>query len=60
MKETLLILLSVITLGYTVPLAIAFIARKDNRWAIAAFNLFLGWTFLGWILALVWALTKDK
>lgn len=22
-------------------------------------NLFLGWTFVGWVIALVWALSKD-
>jgi len=27
--------------------------------AIFALNLFLGWTFLGWVAALVWSLTGD-
>lgn len=30
-----------------------------NRRAIFALNLLLGWTFIGWALALVWALTDD-
>lgn len=33
--------------------------KKRNANAIFAFNLLLGWTFLGWVAALVWALTKD-
>jgi hypothetical protein len=33
--------------------------RKRNAMAIFAFNLLLGWTFLGWVAALIWALTKD-
>ena len=33
---------------------------KNNKWAIFVFNLFLGWTFIGWVIALVWALTKDN
>ena len=33
--------------------------RKTDAVAIFVFNLFLGWTFLGWVLALVWACTKD-
>jgi hypothetical protein len=33
--------------------------RKRNSDAIWALNLFLGWTLLGWIAALVWALTKE-
>ncbi|MCH7575029.1 MAG: superinfection immunity protein [Candidatus Marinimicrobia bacterium] len=33
---------------------------KTNFVAIFVLNLFLGWTVLGWVAALVWALTKDK
>jgi hypothetical protein len=33
--------------------------RKRNAGAIFALNLLLGWTLLGWVVALVWALTKD-
>jgi hypothetical protein len=34
--------------------------HKTNIVAIFVFNLFLGWTFLGWVLALVWACTEDS
>lgn len=34
-------------------------AKKRNAGAIFALNLLLGWTLLGWIAALVWALTQD-
>jgi cation transport ATPase len=34
--------------------------HKANALAIFVFNFFLGWTFLGWVLALVWACTKDS
>ena len=34
--------------------------RRDNRGAIFALNLFLGWTVIGWVAALVWALTVDR
>lgn len=33
--------------------------HKANAGAIFALNLFLGWTFIGWVVALVWALTVD-
>ena len=32
--------------------------KKDAK-AIFALNLLLGWTVIGWVAALVWALTKD-
>ncbi len=39
----------------------AYIAREKRNWkAILALNFLLGWTVLGWIIALVWALTKDS
>jgi hypothetical protein len=33
--------------------------EKDNAVAIFVLNLLLGWTIIGWIVALVWALTVD-
>jgi Superinfection immunity protein len=33
--------------------------RKRNATAIFALNLLLGWTFIGWVSALVWALMVD-
>jgi Superinfection immunity protein/zinc-ribbon domain len=38
----------------------AFLARnKSNFTAILLVNIFAGWTFIGWIIALVWALSPD-
>lgn len=33
--------------------------QKKNSNAIFALNLLLGWTLIGWVVSLVWALTKD-
>ena len=33
--------------------------RKRNAGAIFALNLLLGWTLIGWVAALVWALTVE-
>ena len=34
--------------------------HKANATAILVLNIFLGWTFVGWVVALVWAFTKDS
>lgn len=33
--------------------------RHKNSTSIIILNLFLGWTFIGWVVALVWATKKD-
>ncbi|HTQ87464.1 MAG TPA: superinfection immunity protein [Candidatus Solibacter sp.] len=43
---------------YFIPTLVA--RRKRNSAAIFVLNLFLGWTLVGWVVALVWALTKDS
>src|SRR5579871_4517292 len=38
----------------------SFLARdRRNFAAIFVFNFFLGWTFIGWIIALIWAVTAE-
>ena len=39
------------------PAVIGFVRDHPSKWAILVLNLFLGWTFIGWIVALVWSLT---
>lgn len=34
--------------------------KKKNASAIFVLNLFLGWTFIGWIVALIWAVTYEE
>lgn len=34
--------------------------KKNNFNAIFILNLLLGWTLIGWVVALVWASTKEK
>jgi hypothetical protein len=40
---------------YLLPLIIAGCRRHRNVGAVAVLNVLLGWTFLGWVIALVWA-----
>jgi hypothetical protein len=45
---------------YFAPALSANLGNHRNRVAIFVFNLFLGWTILGWILALVWSFTNNR
>ncbi|MDR3547700.1 MAG: superinfection immunity protein [Candidatus Pacebacteria bacterium] len=56
MAVTILILIAL----YFLPSIIGFARHKRNGGAIFALNLFLGWTCVGWVVSLVWALTKDE
>jgi|SRR5882672_8736143 len=42
---------------YFVPSIVAYARGHHNRLAILVLNMFLGWSFLGWVVALVWAAT---
>lgn len=44
---------------FSVPILVAWARRHRNAAAITALTLLVGWTFLGWVAALVWALTDD-
>ena len=45
---------------YFLPSVIAMIRRHNNFLSILALNFFLGWSVLGWLGALVWALVNPK
>lgn len=46
-------------LMYFLPSVIASSREHKNKPAIVVLNLFLGWTGLGWIVALIWAFTDN-
>lgn len=46
---------AVITLGYMLPWAAAATRGRSNQAAIGLLNFFLGWSLVGWIVALVLA-----
>ncbi|MCL2679018.1 MAG: superinfection immunity protein [Dehalococcoidia bacterium] len=43
---------------YFLPSIIAISRRHRNAAAIVLVNLFLGWSGVGWIITLIWSLTK--
>ena len=59
--EAALLFLGILFLAlYFLPATIASARGHHNRLAIWVLNLFLGWTALGWIAALVWAFTAVR
>jgi hypothetical protein len=58
-RVILAVLLGVCSVGYLLPTTIAIIRKRTNSVAIFVLNLFLGWTLIGWVVALVWAVATD-
>lgn len=48
-------IVTVLTFGYMLPWAIAATRHKSNSGSIALINLLLGWTLIGWVVALIMA-----
>ena len=53
------IIVAVLTAGYMLPWAIA-VVRDVRHWSVFWVNLLLGWTIVGWIIALVMALRAQR
>ncbi|AGG58308.1 hypothetical protein VPDG_00147 [Vibrio phage henriette 12B8] len=45
---------------YFLPAIVALVRNHKNCVAIIILNVFLGWTFLGWVVSLVWSFTSNK
>lgn len=59
----LLLVLLLLVLGfgfYFLPAIVAFYRGHHNKMAILVLNLLLGWTFLGWVGALIWSFMQVK
>ena len=44
---------------YFVPVVIAYVRRHNSSLAITVLTVVLGWTFAGWLAALLWSLNSD-
>jgi len=56
-----IVLLLSLVLGLGIYFLPTFVGRgKRNLGAIFALNLLLGWTLVGWVVALVWAMTHEE
>lgn len=58
MSNTEALILCLVVVGYFLPATVAGVRRHRNATAILVLNLFLGWTFIGWVGALVWSFTN--
>lgn len=53
-------IVTVLSIGYMLPWAIAASRGKSNSWAVGLVNFLLGWTLIGWVAALVMACTSHQ
>ena len=44
---------------YVLPIIIAVVRRSRSLVGIILVNILLGWTFIGWVVALVWSLVGE-
>ena len=54
-----IIILIIILFIYLMPALVADSRRHKNTNSIAVLNLFLGWTFIFWVICLAWALSDN-
>lgn len=54
------IYLTVALIIYFIPMVVAYHRHHHQAGAITVLNLLLGWTFIGWVAALVWASTAVR
>ena len=53
-------LIALIALGtYLLPSIIGRVRGHRNERALLAFNVFAGWTIIGWVVALVWSIYNE-
>lgn len=53
-------LIVVIVLAYFLPTVIAFVRGVPNKGSVLVLNLFLGWTLVGWVVALAMAARSNQ
>jgi len=56
----IVVVLLVVAAIYFLPTVVAAARHKHNTMAIFLLNLFLGWSGIAWVMALVWAAMVDR
>lgn len=54
------IIVAIVSAGYMLPWAIAAVRGNRNAWSVFWVNLLLGWTVVGWIIALVMSIREHR
>jgi RsiW-degrading membrane proteinase PrsW (M82 family) len=54
------VIIALMIAAYFIPSFVASGRGHQNTAAIVVMNIFLGWTFLGWVVALIWAFTEVR
>lgn len=55
----LLFFVGLVIFVYLLPSFVALQRKHVNTTAIGVLNILVGWSFIGWVAALVWALVKS-
>lgn len=56
---TALLLCLILAIPYLIPSLIANARRHRNANSIFVFNIFFGWSILGWVVALMWSVSGN-
>jgi T4 superinfection immunity protein len=51
--------LAILFVPYWIPTIVAFVRKHPSRFGVFAVNFFFGWTFVGWVVSLAWALSDN-
>lgn len=54
------LLMILVVIVYFFPSIVAEMRRHHNAAAITMTNLLFGWTFIGWAVSMIWALTDTR
>jgi hypothetical protein len=49
-----------LVIAYFAPFLFSLIRGHNDKLAIFLLNLLLGWTLLGWVIALIWSATSNR
>ena len=57
---SIILLIAVAAGFYFIPTIVAAAKKSKRASAVAVLNLLLGWTLIGWVVALVWAVAEPE